>query len=94
MRSSSREEIDAVFDALDADMDRLCALSFDALTTPERLRKLERLETLARRLHVPSHQLINQVGEQADSAELGGKLSWVLADRLHISRAEAGRRIA
>ncbi|OBH67968.1 hypothetical protein A5682_12315, partial [Mycobacterium mantenii] len=41
-----------------------------------------------------SHQLINQVGEQADSAELGGKLSWVLADRLHISRAEAGRRIA
>ncbi|WP_120312282.1 DUF222 domain-containing protein, partial [Mycobacterium mantenii] len=26
--------------------------------------------------------------------ELGGKLSWVLADRLHISRAEAGRRIA
>ncbi|WP_120312478.1 DUF222 domain-containing protein, partial [Mycobacterium mantenii] len=94
MSSSSREEIDAVFDALDADMDRVCALSFDALTTPERLRKLERLETLARRLQVPRHQLINQVGEQADSAELGGKLSWVLADRLHISRAEAGRRIA
>ncbi|BBY37125.1 hypothetical protein MMAN_12590 [Mycobacterium mantenii] len=94
MRSSTREEVDAVFDALEAAMDRVCALSFDALTTPERLRKLERLETLARRLQVPSHQLINQVGEQSDSTELGGKLSWVLADRLHISRAEAGRRIA
>ncbi|ORB05591.1 hypothetical protein BST30_13105, partial [Mycobacterium mantenii] len=81
MRSSTREEVDAVFDALEAAMDRVCALSFDALTTPERLRKLERLETLARRLQVPSHQLINQVGEQSDSTELGGKLSWVLADR-------------
>ncbi|WP_459975100.1 DUF222 domain-containing protein, partial [Mycobacterium sp. MUNTM1] len=38
--------------------------------------------------------LINQLGEQGDSTELGGKLSWVLADRLHITRAEAGRRIA
>ncbi|OBJ47030.1 13E12 repeat family protein, partial [Mycobacterium colombiense] len=47
-----------------------------------------------RKLQTPSHQLINQIGEQGDSAELGGKLSWVLADRLHISRAEAGRRIA
>lgn len=94
MLSDTREDIDAVFDALDANTDRLCALSFDALTTPERLRKLERLETLTRRLQAPSHQLINQVAEQADPAELGGRLSWVLADRLHVTRAEAARRIA
>ncbi|MEB4208319.1 HNH endonuclease signature motif containing protein [Mycobacterium sp. 94-17] len=94
MSSDAREDIDAVFDALESDMDRLCALSFDTLTTPERLRKLERLETLARRLRAPSYQLINQVGEQADSVELGGRLSWALAERLHITRAEAGRRIA
>ncbi|OBI39225.1 13E12 repeat family protein, partial [Mycobacterium colombiense] len=94
MFSSTRHDIDAVFDALDDGMDRVCALSFDALTTPERLRKLERLETLTRRLQVPSHQLINQVAAQSDPTELGGKLSWALADRLHITRAEAGRRIA
>ncbi|OSC23992.1 hypothetical protein B8W69_22475 [Mycobacterium vulneris] len=94
MLSSAPDDIDAVFDALDADMDRACALSFDALTTPERLRTLERLETLTRRLQVPSHQLINQVAAQSDPAELGGKLSWALADQLHITRAEAGRRIA
>jgi len=35
--SSSREEIEEVFAALDADLDRLCGLSFEALTTHERL---------------------------------------------------------
>ena len=40
----SREEIVEVFDALDPDLDRLCELSFDVFTTPERLRALERLE--------------------------------------------------
>jgi hypothetical protein len=40
MLSSSREEIAAVFDALDADLDRICELSFAALTNPERLRML------------------------------------------------------
>ena len=44
MRSSNREEIVAVFDALDAAVDRACGLSFDALTTPEPLRILQRLE--------------------------------------------------
>ena len=38
--------------------------------------------------------MINQIAEQADATELGGKLSWALAERLHITRAEAGRRIA
>ena len=94
MRSSSREEIAAVFDALEADLDRVCELSFDALTTPERLRILERLERVARRLPVPGHELTNQLAGQASPEELGGKLGRALAERLRITRAEAARRVA
>lgn len=54
MGSSSRDEIVEVFDAIDADLDRLCALSFEVFTTPERLRTLERIERVARRLRAPS----------------------------------------
>jgi hypothetical protein len=46
MRSSCRDEVVEVFDALDADLDRALGLSFDALTTPERLAMLERCEKL------------------------------------------------
>lgn len=93
MGSSSREEIVEVFDALDADLDHLCDLSFDVFTTPEGLRALERLERVARRLRAPQHALINQLGARASEAELGGKLRSALADRLHTTKAEAGRRI-
>src|SRR5271156_4874999 len=94
MRSSGREEIVGVFDALDADLERVCELSFDALTTPELMRMLERLEKVARRLPVPGHGLINQLVAQAIPAELGGKLSHVVADRLRITGGEATRPIA
>jgi Domain of unknown function (DUF222) len=94
MHSSSREEVVEVFDALDAVVSRACELSFDALTTPERLRLLERLERVTRRLPVPQHALINQLAEQADETELGGRLPRALADRLHITRSEANRRVA
>jgi len=93
MSSGTREEIVEVFDALDDDMDRLCELSFDVFTTPEGLRALERLERVARRLRSPQHALINQLGAQAGEEELGGKLRSALADRLRITKAEAGRRI-
>ncbi|OIN82116.1 HNH endonuclease [Mycobacterium malmoense] len=94
MHSSSCEEIGAVLDALDADVDRACALSFDALITPERLRILARLEKIARRLPVPGHALINQLAEQANREELGGTLAHALADRLRLTRGDAHRRIA
>ncbi|ORA13402.1 hypothetical protein BST16_14770, partial [Mycobacterium asiaticum DSM 44297] len=94
MVSSSREEIVGVFDALDAEVDRVCGLSFEVLTNPERLRALERLERVARRLRVPQHGLINELGAQASTEELGGTLTCALADRLRITKAEAGRRIA
>ncbi|WP_156746048.1 DUF222 domain-containing protein, partial [Mycobacterium sp. 1423905.2] len=93
MRSGSREEITEVFDALDAGADRLCELSFEALTTPERLRLLERLERVARRLPAARHGLINQLAAQASEEELGGRLPAALASRLRITRGEASRRI-
>lgn len=94
MTSSTRGEIVEIVGALDADLDRLCGLSFEALTTPERLRVLERLERVARRLRVPGHALINQLAEQASEEELGGKLPAALANRLRISRTDANRRVA
>jgi Domain of unknown function (DUF222)/HNH endonuclease len=93
MHSSSREEIEGAFDALDADLDRALALSFGVLTTPERLAMLQRCELLRRRIPAVEHPLLNQVGEQADATELGGNLPSALANRLLITRAEASRRI-
>ena len=94
MGSSTREEIIEVFNALDTDLDRLCELSFDVFTTPERLRALERLERVSRRLRAPQHALTNQLDAQACEEELGGTLRAALADRLRITKAEAARRIA
>src|SRR5690349_4392298 len=94
MGCSSREEIVEVFDALDGDLNRLGELSFDVFTTPERLRALERLERVARRLRTPQHALINQLDAQAGEEELGGTLRCALADRLRITKAEASSRIA
>ncbi|CAM3431094.1 HNH endonuclease signature motif containing protein [Mycobacterium colombiense] len=94
MRSIDREELQGDVDVLRTVVSRFCARSYATLTNPERLQLLEIFERETRRLQTPGHELINQIAEQADPTELGGKLSWALADRLHISRAEAGRRIA
>jgi hypothetical protein len=94
MGACSGEEIVEVFNALDTDLDRLCELSFDVFTTPERLRAMERLERVARRPRAPQHALINQLDAQASEEELGGTLRVALADRLRITKAEAARRIA
>ncbi len=93
MRSSSREEIGAAFDALHAAVDAVLGLSFDVLSTRERFALLEHLEQQARRLPVPGHELINQLARQAAPIEIGGKLSHALADRLRITRTDAKRRI-
>ncbi|MFV8317197.1 HNH endonuclease signature motif containing protein [Mycobacterium sp. 23] len=94
MASSTREEIIEVFNALDTAVDRLCDLTFDALTTPEFLRGMERLEKVHRRMRTPQHALINHLKTQATEEELGGKLPAALAERLRIARADANRRIA
>jgi Domain of unknown function (DUF222) len=95
MRSGSdRAELEADFAALHEVVSRIVAHTYDALTTPERLTFLNKLELQARRLAVPGHQLINQLAEQSDPTELGGKLCHALADRLRITRGEASRRVA
>jgi len=93
MRSSSREEVVEVFDALEAEFKRALDLRCDALTTPEHLAVLQRCERMRRWLPAIEHPVINQLSDQADPAELGGKLAPALADRLRITRAEASRRI-
>ncbi|WP_230866334.1 DUF222 domain-containing protein, partial [Mycobacterium canetti] len=94
MLATSREELVEVFDALDADLDRLGEVSFEVLTTPERLAMLERLEGLVRRLPAVGHALINQLDAQAGEEELGGTLCCALANRLRITKPDAARRIA
>ncbi|ORB69039.1 DUF222 domain-containing protein, partial [Mycobacterium shinjukuense] len=74
MHSSSREEVVAVFDALDAALHRALELSIEVLTTGECLAMLERCETLRRRLPAIEHPFINRLADQADPSELGGKL--------------------
>jgi hypothetical protein len=93
MHSSCREDIVERLDAFRDAVSGLLELSFDALTTPDCLALLTRLETEGRRLPVPGHALINQLARQADETELGGKLGHALANRLRISRGEAARRI-
>src|ERR1700733_13239869 len=93
MRSSDRDEVVEVFDALEAGFKRALDLRCDALTTPERLAVLQRCEQIRRWLPAVEHPLINQLSQQTDQAELGGKLAPALANRLRITRAEASRRI-
>jgi hypothetical protein len=93
MGSSAREGIQEDFEALRAAVSRILQHSYDALTSPERLALLARLEAESRRLRAPGHQLINQLAGQATPEALGGRLSHALADRLRITRTEANRRI-
>ncbi|MBY0386900.1 MAG: HNH endonuclease [Mycobacterium pseudokansasii] len=88
-----REAITAAFDALEAALDVLVELNFDALSTPEWLALLQRCETVRRRLPVAEHQLINHLARQASAEELGGKLSHAIAEWTLTSRPEAARRI-
>src|ERR1700704_4278791 len=94
MSSSSREEIEAVFDALHTAVSQLCKLSFDALTTPERLNLLERLEGEARRLPGAPHALLHPLAAPGPDTELGGNLPMTLANRLRIPPGDAHRRVA
>jgi hypothetical protein len=88
MVSSSREWIVARFDALHDAVSGVLELSYEALTTPERLRLLERLEDETRRLPVPGHELINQVRQRP------ARQSWAASLRMRwpTGCASAARR--
>src|ERR1700722_15080834 len=96
MGASTREEIIEVFDVLDADAERLCAFSFDVFTPPERLRALERLEEVTRRLRSPQHTLINELAAQAGKEELGGTEVIRMASHAHhyLAIFEHGKALA
>jgi Domain of unknown function (DUF222) len=93
MYSSQAEEATAIFDAIEAGLDRLDALGFDSITTPELFTVLQRGERVGRRLPAHQHRLIDQINEQSVVEEIGGPLPVALADRLRISPAEARRRV-
>ncbi|GFG96560.1 HNH endonuclease signature motif containing protein [Mycobacterium timonense] len=93
MSSIGLPDVDAVFDALDAEVDRACGLVLDALTIQQQLAVLERCERLRRRLPVIEHPLLNSLARQVPSQELGAGLSHALVERTLISRNEASRRI-
>jgi hypothetical protein len=94
MSSDAREDITEALDAYHASLSRVLDVKSDVLTSPELLGCLEQLEVERRRQSAAEHTLINQLRAQASEEELGGRLRTVLADRLQITPAEAGRRIA
>jgi hypothetical protein len=89
----SDDSVAAVLDRYQAACQDLTEVSFDALTTEQLLQVLEDLERSGRQLPVPQHAILNQLVQQATPAELGGKLTQVLAERLHITGGDASRRI-
>ena len=93
MGATDQQDVDAVFDALDAAWDRACALNFDALNPRQQLAVLERCEKQRRRIPAVEHPLINSLGRDATPAELGGTVAHAIAEATLISRAEASRRI-
>ncbi|MCK8646315.1 HNH endonuclease signature motif containing protein [Mycobacterium colombiense] len=93
MGSSDQQDVDAVFDALDAAWDRLCALKLDALSPRRQLAVLERCEKLRRRIPAVEHPLINSLARQSPAEELGGTVVHAITEATLISRAEASRRI-
>lgn len=82
-------------DGLDAAWDKLAALPVHSLAAPQVLAVLDRLEIHRRRQPSVEHALITHLQSQANAKEMGAK-SWrvVLSNRLGISGADAGRRLA
>ncbi|GAA4541185.1 DUF222 domain-containing protein [Mycobacterium paraffinicum] len=93
MGPSRHDDAVEVFDALDADLDRACELSFDTSNTQQCLDFLERCERLRRQLQAVEHPLINNLAHQATPEELGGTLPHAIAEAALIGRAEASRRV-
>jgi len=92
---SDREAIAVAYHKLDAAFDEVAALNCDALSAPECLEFLDRLERHRRRQPAVEHLLIHGMVSQSSPNEVGGK-NWteVLRQRLRIGPDEARRRVA
>ena len=67
----SPDEVTVVLGELDAVLDKVAAVNVDALTHPELLAVLDRLETHRRRHPVIEHRLIARLAAEACPTELG-----------------------
>lgn len=91
---SDRDAIVAAYNKLDAAYDEVAALSYNAVTVPERLTLLHRLEEMRRRPPAVEHALIQGLLSDIAPVQLGAK-NWseVLQQRLRISAPDALRRL-
>jgi hypothetical protein len=95
MSSDSAEDVFAAYSELDAALDKVLGLSTDALSHPELVVMLSRLERIVRRTPAVAHPMINRLAAEASPHALGGKsLADVLCTGLRISKSEATRRLA
>jgi Domain of unknown function (DUF222) len=93
--SSTKAEIIAAFDAVDAAYDTLLALPWHRMTRHEKQGLLDRLDKLNKQLTAMDRRLLGRLISEGKPTQFGGA-SWaeVLAKRLRISQGEAQRRIA
>jgi len=84
--------ITAAFDALDAAVTTVGELDVATADPFTRLRALERLETVRRRLLTTAYDLVAGLADE-DPADVGGPVHRVIADWLRISCAEGRRRM-
>ena len=92
---SSKNDIIAALDSVDAAYHRLLGLPLHTLTRSERVQLLQRRDTLGKQLAAFDRQLVGRLITEAAPAQFGGA-TWpeVLSRRLRISPAEAERRVA
>jgi hypothetical protein len=91
---TDREAIIAVLDTLDAAHDELANMSLDALTHPELLDVLARLESHTWRTPAVRQRLIARLHAEVSPVELGAtSIAAAIAERLRLSRSDARRRI-
>lgn len=92
---SSRNEIIAALDSVDAAYNRLLGLPLHTLTRSERVQLLQRLDALGKQLVAFDRRLLGRLITEGAPAQFGGA-TWaeVLSRRLRISQAEAERRLA
>ncbi|MFZ0834496.1 MAG: DUF222 domain-containing protein, partial [Mycobacterium sp.] len=86
------EAVSAALDRLEAAIDAVGQLSFDAVPELDCVAVLDRLMTIVRKVSASQYELVNRLSERAVASDIGGPLARVLADRLSI-RPGAARRL-
>jgi hypothetical protein len=95
MSSHSAQDVAAAYNELDAALDKVLGMSTDALSHPDLVVLMARLERIVRRAPAVAHPMINRLVAEASPQALGGKsLADVLCIGLKVSKSEATRRIA